>query len=96
MAKKIALVVLTFALVVAWGVLPAMAYDCPVQIKQAEELLKKPNLRGESPAVVALVAEAKKLLVEAQHGDATGKAAGGWQTKTEQAVAEEIAAPNHP
>ena len=96
MAKRIALAVLTVALVVSWGALPAMAYDCPVQITQAEKLLKKADLRAESPATMALVEEAKRLLVEAQHGEAKGKADGIRQGKTAQALAEEIGALSTP
>jgi len=90
MAKRIALVVLTLALVGTWGVLPAMAYDCPEQVMQAEKLLKKADLRAESPATVALVEEAARLLFAARHGDARGKA--DWVGKTAQELAAEIAA----
>ena len=101
MAKKIALAVLTLALVVSWGVLPALAYNCPVQIKQAEELLKKAEMQAKSPETKALLDEAKKLLSEAkgQHGEAKGKkdhADAVRKAKTAQALAEEIAALSTP
>jgi len=96
MLKKAALVVLTLALVVSWGVLPAMAYNCPVQIKQAEELIKKAEGMAKTPETQALLSEAKKLLGEAkgQHEGAKGKkdhADAVRKAKTAQALAEEIA-----
>jgi len=57
---------------------------------QAEKLLRKADLRAESPATVVLVEEATRLLVEAQHGDAKGKA--DWVGKTASELAAEIAA----
>ena len=93
--KKVALAVLAFALIVSWGVLPAMAYNCPVQIKQAEELLKKAEMQAKSPETKALLDEAKKLLSEAksQHGESKGKkdhADAVRKAKTAQALADEI------
>ena len=97
MVKKVALAVLAFALMVSWGVLPAMAYNCPVQIKQAEELLKKAEGQAKTPETKALLTEAKKLLGEAKksHGEAKAKmdhADAVRKAKTPQALAEEIAA----
>ena len=93
--KKSIVFTLALALIVAWGVVPAMAYNCPVQIKQAEEVIKKAEAVAKSPETQKLLAEAKKLLSEAKgaheqakgridHGDAVRKA------KTAQALAEEI------
>ena len=93
--KKSIVFTLALALIVAWGVVPAMAYNCPVQIKQAEEMIKKAEMAAKSPETKKLLAEAKKVLAEAKgaheqakgridHGDAVRKA------KTAQALAEEI------
>ena len=57
---------LTPALVLALAVGPALAWQCPVQWKAAEEAIKKAealNLPGDAKA---LVAEAKKLVAEAK------------------------------
>ena len=95
MAKKSIVLTLALALIVAWGVVPVLAYNCPVQIKQAEELLKKAEMSAKSPETKALLDEAKKLLSEAkgQHEQAKGKkdhADAVRKAKTAQALAEEI------
>jgi hypothetical protein len=93
--KKITLAVLAFALVLSWGVLPAMAYNCPVQIKQAEEMIKKAEMVAKSPETKALLAEAKKLLSEAKAGHEGAKAKFDHaeavrKAKTAQALADEV------
>ena len=72
----------------------AWAYNCPVVIKQAEDLIKKAEAGKVTPETRQLIDEAKKLLGEARahheaakskrdHGDAVRKA------KTAFAFAEE-------
>ena len=72
----------------------AWAYNCPVVIKQAEDLIKKAEAGKVTPETRQLIDEAKKLLAEAKrhheaaktkrdHGDAVRKA------KTAAAFAEE-------
>jgi len=90
MAKRIALVVLTLALVGTWGVLPAMAYDCPWAVK----LLK--DVFVQCPDTPAVAEEARKPLVDARHGEAKGKVDGVWKAKTAQELAAEIAARSTP
>ena len=76
--------VLTLALVVAIPT-AAWAFNCPVVIKQAEDLLKKAEAGKVSADTKPLVEEAKKQLAEARahhdnaktkrdHGDAVRKA----------------------
>ena len=101
MVKKVALAVLAVLLLASWGVLPATAYNCPVQIKQAEDLVKKAEAQAKTPEQKALLDEAKKLVSEAksQHGEAKGKkdhADAVHKAKTAQALAEEIAALSTP
>ena len=76
--KKTALTLLAFALVMSWGIVPAMAYNCPASILQAEEwIVAAEALHRSSPHEMrAHVAEAKKLVAEAKehHEKATGRA----------------------
>jgi hypothetical protein len=76
--------VLTLALVVAIPT-AAWAFNCPVVIKQAEDLVKKAEAGKVSADTKPLVEEAKKQLAEARahhdnaktkrdHGDAVRKA----------------------
>ena len=64
---------------------PSWAFNCPVVIKQAEELVRKAEAGKLSPDTRPLLDEAKKLLAEARahhenaktkrdHGDAVRKA----------------------
>ncbi len=87
MAKKIPLTALTFALVVSWGVLPAMACDVG-QIKQAEDLIKTAEMK--SPETGAFLREAKRLLSEAREEMTRGEAVR--RGKPARELAEEIAA----
>ena len=93
--KKLSLGAWLAALVVFWSVLPAIAYNCPVQIKHAEDLIKKAEAGKTTPETKALLEEAKKFLAEAKahheqardkkdHADAVRKA------KFAQAMAEEV------
>ena len=73
---------------------PTWAFNCPVAIKQAEDLIKKAEAGKVSPETKPLIDEAKKLVAEAKahhenaktkrdHGDSIRKA------KTAAAFAEE-------
>jgi len=90
--RTVAVLVLSAALVLAGPA--ARAYNCPVVIKQAEDLIKKAEAGKVTPETRPLIDEAKKLLAEAKahhenaktkrdHGDAVRKA------KTATAFAEE-------
>ena len=89
MAKKIALAALTLALVVSWGVLPAMACDNTVQIKQAEELLKKAQIQEKSAETKALIGEAGKVLSGGPPHEGA-KAVSAPKAKSAHELAEEI------
>jgi hypothetical protein len=92
-------IAVAFALVVA-GAAPAWAFNCPVVIKQAEELIKKAEAKP-SPDTKPLIDEAKKQVAEARahhenartkrdHGDAVRKA------KVAAAFAEEAVTLQNP
>jgi hypothetical protein len=66
-------------------VTPALAFNCPVVIRQAEDTIKKAEAGKTTPETKALIDEAKKYLAEAKnhhesakvkkdHGDAVRKA----------------------
>ena len=89
--SKLAIVVMSLLLAV---VAPSWAFNCPVVIKQAEDLVRKAEAGKPSPDTRPLLDEAKKLLAEAKahhenaktkrdHGDAVRKA------KTAAAFAED-------
>lgn len=93
--RKIALGVLTASLLVQWAALPALAYNCPVQIKHAEGLIRRAEATRPAGELLALLEEARKFLAEAKahheqartkrdHADAVRKA------KFAQALAEEV------
>ncbi len=79
-----AAVIVSVALV-AGSAVPAWAFNCPVLIKQAEDLIRKAEAGKPSPDTRPLLDEAKKQLAEAKahhanaktkrdHGDAVRKA----------------------
>ena len=83
MSKLAAVVVLV--VLVAGIAAPAWAFNCPVLIKQAEDLIRKAEAGKVSPETRPLVDEAKKQVAEARahhenaktkrdHGDAVRKA----------------------
>ena len=80
MSKLASVVLLTLAVA-----LPSWAFNCPVVIKQAEDLVRKAEAGKLSPDTRPLLDEAKKQLAEAKahhenaktkrdHGDAVRKA----------------------
>ena len=80
MSKLASVVLLTLAVVV-----PSWAFNCPVVINQAEDLVRKAEAGKLSPDTRPLLDEAKKQLAEAKahhenaktkrdHGDAVRKA----------------------
>ena len=89
-----------FALVVVAGAAPAWAFNCPVLIKQAEDLIRKAEAKP-GPDTKPLIDEAKKQVAEARahhenaktkrdHGDAVRKA------KVAAAFAEEAVTLQNP
>ena len=82
--STVAAVIVSLALVVG-SAAPAWAFNCPVAIKQAEDLIRKAEAGKLSPETRPLVDEAKKQVAEAKahhanaktkrdHGDAVRKA----------------------
>lgn len=94
--NRLAAVVVSVAFV-ALSAAPAWAFNCPVVIKQAEDLIKKAEAAKLTPDTRPLLEEARKQLAEARahhekaktkrdHGDAVRKA------KVAAAFAEEALA----
>ena len=97
--RSLVVLALSGALVLAGA--PAWAFNCPVVIKQAEDLIKKAEAGKVSPDTKPLIDEAKKLVAEAKahhenaktkrdHGDSIRKA------KTAAAYAEEAISLQNP
>ena len=64
--KRLLVVPLTLAALLAltWG--PALAWQCPVHINAAEDAIKKAEAMNMPPEAKALVAEARRLVAEAK------------------------------
>src|SRR5262249_25493387 len=93
--------VLGLALALSVGASPALAWNCPVQIKSAEDAIKKAEAMKLTPEAKALVELAKKTVADAkrEHIDATTKAGHAnamWKAKAAQAQAESAAALSTP
>jgi len=89
------------ALVLALGSSPALAWNCPVQIKAAEDAIKKAEAMKLGPEAKVLVEDAKKMVAEAKkhHTDAKAKidhANAMWKAKAALAQAEAAAAISTP
>ena len=91
MKTRVVMTALAFVIMVT---APALAFNCPVVIKQAEDLIRKAEATKTNADSKPLIDEAKKLVGEAKahhesaktkkdHGDAIRKA------KTASAYAEE-------
>jgi hypothetical protein len=90
-------VTLAVALTTALGASPASAWNCPVQIKSAEDTIKKAEAMKLTPEGRDLIDKAKKLVAEAKehHTNARTKAEHAnamWKAKAAQAQAESAAA----
>ena len=59
--------------VLAGGVSPAWAFNCPVLIKQAEDLIRKAEAGTPGPDTRPLIDEAKKQVAEAKAHHANAK-----------------------
>ena len=93
----------TFAVLLSLclGVTPALAWNCPVQIKAAEDAIKRAETMKLSPDARGLVELAKRTLAEARkdHAEAKAKidhANAMWRAKAAQAQAESAAAISSP
>ena len=89
------------ALVLAAAPDLALAWNCPVQIKAAEDAIKKAELMKLTPEAKGLITQAKRLVEEAKkdHHDAKAKidhANAMWKAKAALAQAESAAAISPP
>ena len=101
MTKRSAVVAALVLAATAWTAAPALAWNCPVQIRAAEEAIKKAEAMKLSPEAKALLEESKKLAAQAKqhHTDAKAKidhANAMWKAKAGLAQAEAVAAISTP
>ena len=101
LARALAIMLVTAMLGLVLGAAPAAAWNCPVQIKSAEDAIKKAEAMKLSPDAKHLVEKAKALVAEAKtdHIDAKAKidhANAMWKARAAQAQAEAAAAISSP
>ena len=94
--KRSIVVALTSGAVLALALSPALAWQCPVHFKAAEEAIKKAEALNLTPEAKALVAEAKKLVAESKKHHTEGNtkiehAHSMWKAKAALAQAEAAA-----
>ena len=99
MSQRILIFAMAFAVALATVVAasPAFAWNCPVQIKSAEDTIKKAEAMKLTPEGRDLIDKAKKLVADAKehHTSARTKAEHAnamWKAKAAQAQAESAAA----
>ena len=93
--------VMALGLALVLGMSPALAWNCPVQIKAAEDAIKKAETMKLGPDARALINQAKKLVEEAgrDHRAAAAKvdhANAMWKAKAALAQADAAAALSMP
>ena len=86
---------LTAGAVLVGGLGPALAWQCPVHFKAADEAIKKAEAMNVPPEARALLAEAKKLVAESKkhHNDGNTKlehAHSMWKARAALAQAEAV------
>ena len=89
------------AFIFAVGPIPALAWNCPVQIKAAEDAIKRAGTMKLGPDAKGLIEQAKKFVEEARkdHREAKAKidhANAIWKAKAALAQAEAAAAISAP
>lgn len=89
-------VLVALAVLTAGAVTPALAWQCPVQWKAAEEAIKKAEAMNTPPEAKQLLADAKKLVAESKKHHAEGNAKidhahSMWKAKAALAQAEAAA-----
>lgn len=83
------------ALLTALAAGPALAWQCPVQYKAADEAIKKAESMNVPPEARAMLEEAKRLVAESKkhHADGNTKvehAKAMWKAKAAVAIAESV------
>jgi hypothetical protein len=99
--QRLAPLTAAFGLLLLVGASPALAWNCPVQIRAAEDSIRRAEGMNLSPEARALVEDAKRLLAESKkhHTDARAKidhANAMWKARAAQAEAESAAAISTP
>jgi hypothetical protein len=99
--QRLVVLSLVCGLASALGTGSALGWNCPVQIKAAEDAIKRAEAMKLAPEAKALVEDAKRFLAEAKkhHADARAKidhANSMWKAKAALAEAESAAAISTP
>jgi hypothetical protein len=92
---RLSRIVLALALLTAVAASPALAWQCPVQQKAAEEAIKKAEGMNVPPEAKAMLEDAKRLVAESKkhHADGSTKvehARSMWKAKAALAIAESV------
>ena len=66
MKRAMVMVMAVATLVIAWGVGPALGWQCPVQWKAAEEAIKKAESMNVPAEAKVMLEDAKRLIAEAK------------------------------
>jgi hypothetical protein len=101
MGQRLLVLSLVCGLISALGTGLAFGWNCPVQIRAAEDAIKRTEAMKLSPEAKALVEDAKRFLAESKkhHADARAKldhANAMWKAKAALAEAESAAAISTP
>ena len=80
---------------------PVSAWQCPVQLKAAEEAVKKTEAMKVAPEGKALLEDAKRMIAESRKHHAEGNtkiehARSMWKAKAALAIAESVATISEP
>ena len=99
--RRLVVLCLVCGLASALGKGSALGWNCPVQIKAAEDAIKRAEAMKLTPEAKALVEDAKRFLAESKkhHADARAKidhANSMWKAKAALAEAESAAAISTP
>jgi uncharacterized NAD-dependent epimerase/dehydratase family protein len=83
------------------GVSPALAWQCPVQWKAAEEAIKKAEGMNVPPEAKAMLEDAKRFVAEAKKHHTEGNtkvehARAMWKAKAALAIADSVATISQP
>ncbi len=94
--RRFTVVALTFVAIVAVGLSPALAWQCPVHLKAAEEAIKKAEALSMPADARGLLEQAKKMFAEARKHHMEGNvkidhANSMWKAKAALAMAEAAA-----
>ncbi len=99
--NRFAVGMLAATLVLALGLAPALAWQCPVQWKAAEEAIKKAEGLNVPAEAKSMLEDAKKLVAESKKHHTEGNtklehARAMWKAKAALAIAESVTTISQP